>query len=81
MQKDLSREETQWLVPLSQMVSYFHLSENKFLFAGYFPHDSYLCRGDLGNRYTGKNRNTSSFQKKKNLITVQHATKEYDQCC
>lgn len=52
MERDPSREKTQWLIHLSQIVSYFQLSEKKILFAGYFPGGSSLCRGDLGNRHT-----------------------------
>ena len=71
MERDPSREKTQWLILLSQIVSYFQLSENKFLFAEYFPGGSSLRRGDLGNRQTW----LFSFQKRKTVITTRHATK------
>lgn len=69
MERDPSREKTQWLIPPSQIVSYFQLSENKFLFAGHFLGGSSLCRGDAVNRHTW----IFPFQKK-TVITIQHAT-------
>lgn len=70
-ERDPSREKTQCLIPLFQIVSYLQLSEKQFLFAGYFPGGSYLRRGDLGNRYAW----LFSFQKQKTVVTIQLATK------
>lgn len=67
MERDPSREKTQRLIPLSQIV-YFQLSENKFPFAEYFLGVLACTEETLGADMHG----FSHFRKP--VIIIQHAT-------